>query len=212
MRCGGVWNAGASIKATDKLKIDFTYRYITGSEHTWQTLGSGTLQPGAPELRADARFNRDAVAISSSYDIGLDWLTVELEHSHLTIEHAGSIPVELRPAIGNRVYGCDDCQDACPWNAKFARDVALPAMAPHRTEAWPEPRDWLALDDDAYRARFRGTAMTRPKRAGLVRNAAVAIGNRADPADAPALRAALETETDAMARAHLTWALARCTA
>ena len=55
------------------------------------------------------------------------------------------------------------------------------------------------------------TAMTRPKRAGLVRNAAVAIGNRANPADAPALRAALETESDAMVRAHLAWALARCT-
>jgi epoxyqueuosine reductase len=132
--------------------------------------------------------------------------------SYLTIELRGDIPEALRRAVGDHLYGCDDCQDACPWNGKFARDVALPAMAPHRTEAWPEPRDWLALDDDAYRARFRGTAMTRPKRAGLVRNAAVAIGNRADPADAPALRAALETETDAMARAHLTWALARCTA
>ena len=109
--------------------------------------------------------------------------------------------------MGELVYGCDICQDVCPWNVKFSRDAALPAMAPNRTAASPELAELLALDTDGFRERFRGTAITRTKRTGLARNAAVAMGNRRDPRDLPALTAALHSDPAPLVRAHAAWAL-----
>ena len=129
--------------------------------------------------------------------------------SYLTIELRDAIPTELRTGIGELVYGCDICQDVCPWNVKFSRDAALPSMAPHRTAPSPEPAELLALDAEAFRARFRGTAITRTKRTGLARNAAVAMGNRRDARDVPALAAALRTDPEPLVRAHAAWALGR---
>lgn len=127
--------------------------------------------------------------------------------SYLTIENRGPMPVELRGRVGALVYGCDICQDVCPWNVRFSRDVSLPALAPGRTPPHPDLADLLGLDDAGFRERFRGTAIMRARRAGLARNAAVAMGNRADPRDIPALAAALESEPDPMVREHVAWAL-----
>jgi len=129
--------------------------------------------------------------------------------SYLTIELRDAIPGPLRGPIGELVYGCDICQDVCPWNVSFARDVALPAMAPHRTVANPDPAELLALDVDAFRDRFRGTAITRTKRRGLARNAAVAMGNRRNPDDVPALARATADDPEPLVRAHAAWALGR---
>jgi len=127
--------------------------------------------------------------------------------SYLTIELRDAIPAALRPAIGELVYGCDICQDVCPWNVRFARDASLPALANGRTEPSPDPAALLALDAEGFRARFRRTAITRAKRAGLARNAAVALGNRRDARDIPALGAALRSDGEPLVRLHAAWAL-----
>ncbi|HEV8640471.1 MAG TPA: tRNA epoxyqueuosine(34) reductase QueG [Methylomirabilota bacterium] len=125
--------------------------------------------------------------------------------SYLTIEHRGDIAPELAPAVGDWVFGCDVCQEVCPWNRKAppTREPALAASAPlGPLEAL------LALDDDAFRARFRGSAISRAKRRGLVRNAAVALGNRRASEARPALRRLLDDD-DPVARRAAAWALER---
>ena len=133
--------------------------------------------------------------------------------SYLTIELRGPIPEALRPAIGNRVFGCDICQEVCPWNS----DAPLPArmpfeprpgqpMPPADMVAWAE--ELAALDADGFRARYRGTAFSRPGRDGLLRNLAVGLGNIGGPPARPILRR-LEADASALVREHARWALAR---
>ena len=125
--------------------------------------------------------------------------------SYLTIEHRGDVDEPLRAEIGDWLFGCDVCQDVCPWNAKATptREPAFRPDAPLEALA-----DLLALSPDAFRARFRGSAMTRAKRAGLLRNAALALGNRRDPDAVPALTRALDDAEPAV-REAARWALAR---
>jgi len=129
--------------------------------------------------------------------------------AYLTIELKGEIPVEFRPAIGELLYGCDICQDVCPWNVRFSRDVTEPALMPRADRVDPDAAELLALTDAEWRARFGGSAMTRAKRRGLARNAAVVLGNRRDPATIPALEAAVRDDPEALVRAHAAWALAQ---
>jgi epoxyqueuosine reductase len=129
--------------------------------------------------------------------------------SYLTIEHRGPIPRELRPLLGNRIFGCDICQEVCPWNRRFARPGADPAFHPRDVDAIaPSLLDLLALDEGAFRQRFRGTPIWRAKRRGLLRNAAVAAGNWGDPVAVPALARALE-DGEPLIRCHAAWALGR---
>lgn len=124
--------------------------------------------------------------------------------SYLTIELKGSIPVELRPALGNRIYGCDDCLAVCPWN-KFARAGAL--MQPHARADLDQPAllELLALDDDGFKRKFAGTPILRTKRRGLLRNVCVALGNVGDASALPALdRAAADPEP--LIAEHARWA------
>jgi epoxyqueuosine reductase len=126
--------------------------------------------------------------------------------SYLTIEHRTAIEPELRPLIGELVYGCDICQDVCPWNHRFARDLPDAALAPRPETVEPDPRELVSLTDEQFRGRFAGSPVTRTKRRGLARNAAVALGNRRDPEDIPALRSALD-DADPLVRDHAAWAL-----
>jgi epoxyqueuosine reductase len=126
--------------------------------------------------------------------------------SYLTIELKGPIPDSLRALIGDHVYGCDICQDVCPWNVRFARTLSEPALAP-RQEI--DAAEMLALDDAGFRERYRGTAVTRAKRRGLARNAAVVLGNRGDPSAIPALERAATEDPDPLVREHAAWALVR---
>lgn len=103
--------------------------------------------------------------------------------SYLTIEHRGPIDPALRPAIGEHLYGCDVCQDVCPWNVKFARDLREPAFRPRGRLASPDAaalaREWLEMDDATYAVSFRHSAMKRARRDGLRRNAALVLENLA---------------------------------
>lgn len=98
--------------------------------------------------------------------------------SYLTIENDGAIPRELRAPIGTRVFGCDVCQDVCPWNQRFARDTSEPAFLPDPDAAWPSLEEILVMQPDAFEARFGHTALERPGLAGLQRNARVVLENR----------------------------------
>jgi epoxyqueuosine reductase len=124
--------------------------------------------------------------------------------SYLTIELKGSIPVELRPLLGNRIYGCDDCLAACPWN-RFAKAASM--FAPRQDLQAPALLDLLKLDDAGFKRQFAGTPILRTKRRGLLRNVCVALGNVAGVDALPALeQAALDREP--LIVEHARWAIA----
>jgi len=125
--------------------------------------------------------------------------------SYLTIEHRGPIPRDLRAGIGDRVFGCDVCQDVCPWN-RADRGPGWPEFAGGPDDARPFLSEILALDDEAFRARYRRTPLWRTKRRGLLRNAAVALGNTGSTDDLPALAAALH-DSEPLVRSHAAWAI-----
>jgi epoxyqueuosine reductase len=130
--------------------------------------------------------------------------------SYLTIEHEGHIALEFREAIGNRIYGCDDCLAVCPWNkyAKQGRETGLQAREDLRA---PTLRELVALDDAGFRARFRGTAIKRLGRDRFVRNVLIAVGNSDDPDLAEVAHARLG-DPSALVRAMAAWALRRLVA
>jgi epoxyqueuosine reductase len=125
--------------------------------------------------------------------------------SYLTIELKGAIPIELRPLIGNRIYGCDDCLTACPWN-KFAREGKLMKEHARPDLNTPDLLELLALDNAAFKSRFAGTPILRTKRRGLLRNVCVALGNIGDETALPALRKAAEDPEPLIAE-HARWAI-----
>ena len=128
--------------------------------------------------------------------------------SYLTIELKGPIPRDLRPLMGNHIYGCDVCQEVCPWNRRWGQFTADPAFAPRPDTVAPDLLDLLSLDDDAFRLRFRGSPIKRIKRRGLLRNVAVALGNWRDPVAVPALITALN-DHEPLIRGHVAWAIGR---
>ncbi|MCG3149046.1 MAG: Epoxyqueuosine reductase [Verrucomicrobiae bacterium] len=121
--------------------------------------------------------------------------------SYLTIELKGSIPVELRPLIGDRVFGCDDCLEVCPWN-RFAR------LAQFQPRELPALTDFLSWDDAKFKSFFAGTPIYRLKRRGFLRNVCVVLGNSGDKAALPALQKALD-DPEPLVREHAAWAISR---
>ena len=132
--------------------------------------------------------------------------------SYLTIEHRGPIALELREALGELLYGCDICQDCCPWNEKFAQALEEPAFVARQAfagrDARTVAREILAMDEDAYRVTFKGSAMTRATRTGLRRNAAVVLGNVGTLDDTSMLEQAA-AGPDPLVAEHAVWALRR---
>jgi len=129
--------------------------------------------------------------------------------SFWTIEHRGVIPLDIRPLIGDWIFGCDLCQEICPVNARPATPdrQALEAFGP-MIEARPRLEELLALDEDGFRARFRNSAVWRTRRSGLLRNVCIALGNIADRDSVRALAMAL-TDAEPLVRGHAAWALGR---
>jgi epoxyqueuosine reductase len=127
--------------------------------------------------------------------------------SFLTIELRGPIPRELRPLMGDWVFGCDICQEVCPVNRKSQPGLE-PAFRQRHDFAAPQLIPLLDLDDEGFRERFRNSPIKRAKRIGLQRNVCVALGNIGDPSAVPALARALRS-AEPLVRMHAAWALGR---
>jgi epoxyqueuosine reductase len=125
--------------------------------------------------------------------------------SYLTIELKGAVPEELRPALGDWVFGCDICQQVCPWN-RFAPSQGDPAFAPRQGFPTPELVAELSLTPLAFNRKFKGSPLMRTKRRGYLRNVAVALGNQGDPRAIPALERALD-DAEPLVREHAGWAI-----
>jgi epoxyqueuosine reductase len=164
------------------------------------------LPPDAPERDFCGKCTRCIDACPTQAITGPRTMDARRCVSYLTIEHKGSIPMEFRRAIGGRVYGCDDCLDACPWNrfAQISREAAFQARENVFTK---ELRDFLALDDDAFRALFAKSPIKRVKRPAFLRNVCVALGNIGNEADLSALDAAAADPHPLIAE-HAAWAAA----
>src|SRR5688500_5149242 len=133
--------------------------------------------------------------------------------SYLTIELKGEIPETLREPVGSLLYGCDICQDVCPFNVKFAQELKELAYAPRAAIAGRDARqlarELLAMTQDEFSRAYSKSPMKRAKLRGLKRNAAVVLGNGGTSDDVDVLTRARDQEPDAMVREHATWALAR---
>ena len=163
------------------------------------------LESDAPEKNRCGSCSRCITACPTKAITAPFQLDARLCISYLTIELKGSIPLELRPLIGNRIYGCDDCLAACPWN-KFAREGSLMKSHARPDLATPDLVELLQLDDVGFKAKFAGTPMLRTKRRGILRNVCVALGNVGDKTALPALQKAAE-DSEPMIAEHARWAV-----
>jgi epoxyqueuosine reductase len=125
--------------------------------------------------------------------------------SYLTIELKGGIPRELRPQMGNLIFGCDICQEVCPWNSK-ATPTDEPDFYPRRENFAPRLLSLIHMTRDEFNKRFKDSPIKRAKRRGFLRNVAVALGNWGHPSAVPALKKALNDE-ESLVRGHAAWAL-----
>jgi epoxyqueuosine reductase len=163
------------------------------------------LEPDAPERNHCGKCTRCIAACPTNAITAPFELDARKCISYLTIELKGAIPVELRAAIGNRIYGCDDCLAVCPWN-RFAREGNL--MKPHARKdlAQPDLIELLQLDEAGFKSRFAGTPMLRTKCRGLLRNVCVALGNVGDDSALPHLQKAAG-DAEPLIAEHARWAM-----
>jgi epoxyqueuosine reductase len=185
---------------------------VSREEGSWLLLGAiMTTLDLAPDARGDTRCGScDACMVACPTDAfpGPFRLDARRCISYLTIEHKGPIPHEFREAIGNRIYGCDDCLAVCPWN-KFADAArANRAFAGRAELAAPELADLLLLDDAAFRQIFSGSPIKRIGRDKMMRNALIAAGNSGLPALLPRVLALLDDPAPVV-RGAAAWALSR---
>jgi epoxyqueuosine reductase len=167
------------------------------------------LEPDTPEKNRCGTCTRCLDACPTRAITAPFQLDARLCISYLTIELKGAIPLELRPLIGNRIYGCDDCLAACPWN-RFAREGKLMRSHVRKDLAAPHLIELLQLDDAGFKEKFAGTPMLRTKRRGLVRNVCVALGNVGDASALPALEKA-SYDAEPLIAEHAKWAMERIT-
>ncbi len=163
------------------------------------------LEPDAPETNHCGTCERCISACPTQAIIAPFRLDARRCISYLTIELKGSIPVELRPLIGDRIYGCDDCLDVCPWN-RFAQEATM--MKPHARDVLKISNlvEILSLDEAQFKRYFAGMPMLRTKRRGLLRNVCVALGNVGDARALPSLEKAARDPEPLIAE-HATWAI-----
>jgi epoxyqueuosine reductase len=163
------------------------------------------LEPDAPEKNHCGNCTRCITACPTNAITAPFELDARKCISYLTIELKGPIPVELRPAIGKRIFGCDDCLAACPWN-RFAREGNLMKPQARNDLAQPDLIELLQLDEAGFKSRFAGTPILRTKRRGLLRNVCVALGNAGDETALPVLEKAAKDPEPLIAE-HARWAI-----
>ena len=163
------------------------------------------LEPDAPEKNHCGKCARCIAACPTHAITAPFQLDARQCISYLTIELKGAIPVDLRPAIGSRIFGCDDCLAACPWN-RFAREGNL--MKAHARPGLDQPDliELLLLDEAGFKTRFAGTPVLRTKRRGLLRNVCVALGNTGDQPALPHLQRAAG-DSEPLIAEHARWAI-----
>ena len=185
---------------------------VSRDDGSWLLLGAiMTTLELAPDARGDTRCGSCSACLDACPTAAFPTpfrLDARRCISYLTIEHKGPIPAEFRRAIGNRVYGCDDCLAVCPWNKFAAEAAAHLAFAPRAELAAPEIADLLALDDPSFRQVFAGSPIKRIGRDRMVRNAAIAAGNSGDAGLAGVL-APLLADGSEVVREAAGWALGR---
>jgi len=186
---------------------------LVSREHgSWMFLGviltSLSLRPDEPasEARHCGSCTRCLDACPTQAFMGAHRIDARRCISYLTIEHEGPIPTELRTAIGNRVYGCDDCLAVCPWNRFADSAAANRAFLPRAELAAPRLLDLLALDDAAFREMFAGSPIKRIGIRRMIRNCLIAAGNSGDEALVPAIERHLADPDPVIAEAAR-WAL-----
>lgn len=131
--------------------------------------------------------------------------------SYLTIEHKGSIPEQLRPLMKNRIYGCDICQEVCPWNRKpVAKEEWLRLLNLHEDRVAPPLASLLFFDPEAFKERFRDSPIVRAKREGFMRNVSVALGNWGSHDARLLLQDILAKDSSELVREHAQWGLKQC--
>lgn len=163
------------------------------------------LEPDATEKNRCGSCTRCIQACPTQAITAPFQLDARLCISYLTIELKGPIPEPLRPAIGDRIFGCDDCLAACPWN-RFAREGALMKQSYRPDIASTDLLALLALDEAGFKAKFAGTPILRSKRRGLLRNACIALGNVGGSEVLPALERATHDPEPLIAE-HASWAV-----
>jgi epoxyqueuosine reductase len=165
------------------------------------------LEPDAPARDHCGTCTRCIEACPTRAIIAPYVLDARLCISYLTIELRGPIPRPLRPLVGNRIFGCDDCQDVCPWN-RFARVTPIEAFAPRDGHLNPWLIDLMRMTRTEWNRRFKKSAVRRAHYEGFLRNVAVALGNWGVPQAEPALLERLPNP-HALVRGHVAWALGR---
>ncbi len=192
------WNGKSTVQIHRKLGTWFFLSVI---------LTTLELEPDPPESDHCGKCTRCMTACPTQAITAPRWLDSRRCLSYLTIEHRGSIPEEFREALGDRIYGCDDCLTACPWNrfAQASREAVFAAR--EHVTGW-DLRDFLTLGEEGFRALFRKSPVRRTKRSGFLRNVCVALGNVGTTEDLPALERAAG-DPDAIIAEHARWAIER---
>jgi epoxyqueuosine reductase len=165
------------------------------------------LEPDAPEKNHCGNCTRCIEACPTRAITAPFQLDARRCISYLTIELKSSIPIELRPAIGHRIFGCDDCLAVCPWN-RFAREGQMMKARAHLELNAPDLMELLQLDEAGFKSRFAGTPILRTKRRGLLRNVCVALGNTGSVSALPALSQAAK-DSEPLIAEHARWAMER---
>jgi epoxyqueuosine reductase len=163
------------------------------------------LEPDAPEKNHCGKCSRCIIACPTNAITAPFELDARKCISYLTIELKGSIPIEFRKAIGNRIYGCDDCLAACPWN-KFAREGNLMKAHARKDLAAPDLVELLSLDNASFKSRFANSPILRTKRRGFLRNVCVALGNVGDASILLALEKSTH-DAEPLIAEHARWAI-----
>lgn len=172
-----------------------------------EVLTTCPLPPDPPERNRCGQCTRCLAACPTGAIVAPFELDARLCISYLTIELRGPIPEPLRAAIGNRIFGCDDCLAVCPWN-RFAQEGKLMRQFARKDLGAPDLKELLMLDEGEFRRRFGGTPLARAKLRGLRRNVCVALGNVGDASCRPLLQAAAK-DPDPLVAEHALWALRR---